>query len=91
MQLLIDGCAAFSSAYKQIGWAKQRPAISLAGAPTLHQEGPAKSGKVTFYLDQYDALHAGTNYLISFGFPTSMPAKQRTKIVTAVLSSWQWS
>jgi hypothetical protein len=69
---------------------KTQPHVTIAGAPTVHQEGNANSSGTKFYLVQYFAIHKGDNYGLTFAFPTSVSASDRAKVVQPVLASWKW-
>ncbi len=68
-----------------------KPNTAIDGAPAVHQEGAATSGKTKFFLVQYFAIYKGHNFGLTFAFPSKSTASQRNKVVDPVLSSWKWS
>ena len=65
--------------------------VTIAGAPAVHQEGPANSSGTKFYLVQYFAIHEGNNYGLTFAFRKKDSAAEREKVIQPVLASWKWT
>ncbi|MCL3816886.1 hypothetical protein [Aeromicrobium wangtongii] len=63
----------------------------IAGDEAIHISAKHIQQAGTYLTEQYNAIHDGVSYVVTFSFSDTVPQDERDKIAGSVLTTWTWS
>jgi hypothetical protein len=67
-----------------------RDRIQMDGDTAVHIASEFTQSGATYLTEQYDAIHDGVSYVVTFSFSTDVPQADRAKTAGSVLATWKW-
>lgn len=68
-----------------------RDRIEMDGDTAVHIASEFTQQGATYLTEQYDAIHDGVSYVVTFSFSTDVPQDDRDETAGSVLATWKWA
>lgn len=68
-----------------------RDRLDVDGDTAVHIASEFTQSGATYLTEQYDAIHDGVSYVVTFSFSTDVPQDDRDETAESVLATWKWA